>query len=148
MFAYGLKSSSNLLLGLLWNVYYRQNNLGRTTIFRLFVSLVYWINELKWRKDLYTNKLPVCILYIQYTVGANTFVFLQSVGCCQWDEFYINFGWTTWISVFLGFVEVMDLVWQGFFNIIFSIVCGGPLGTHDISVMISILIDFILISVT
>jgi hypothetical protein len=49
---------------------------------------------------------------------------------------------------FLGFVEVMDLVWQGFLNILFSIVCGGSLDTHDISVMISVLIGFILISIT
>jgi hypothetical protein len=43
----------------------------------------------------------------------------------------------------LGVVEVMDLVRQGFLSILFSIVCGCLLGTHDVSFMISILIDFI-----
>ena len=50
LIAYDLKSSSNLLLSFLWNFYYRQNNLGRTTIFRLFVSCVYWIKWAKMKK--------------------------------------------------------------------------------------------------
>jgi len=42
----------------------------------------------------------------------------------------------------------MDLVQQVFLNILFSIVCGGLLVTPDISVIFSVLKDFILISVT
>ena len=48
----------------------------------------------------------------------------------------------------MGNVEVMGLIWQGFLNILFSIVYGGSLDKHDSSVMISILIDFILLSGT